>query len=88
MSTRNLPGDKGRLVRKADNLAGISKPTDQNMWETRRLTALWASAPFYRDSFTAFNYILLLSKPHVSLLVWKPINLNQKNVVLAFADED
>jgi hypothetical protein len=26
MSTRNLPGGKGRLARKADNLASISEP--------------------------------------------------------------
>jgi hypothetical protein len=27
MSTRNLPGGKGRAVRKADNLAAICEPT-------------------------------------------------------------
>jgi hypothetical protein len=27
MSTRNLPGDKGRPVRKADNLTAIYEPT-------------------------------------------------------------
>jgi hypothetical protein len=27
MSTRNLPGDKGRTVRKADNLTAVCEPT-------------------------------------------------------------
>jgi hypothetical protein len=38
MSTRNLPLDKERLVRKADNLTAICEPIIQQMWEPRRLT--------------------------------------------------
>jgi hypothetical protein len=52
MSTRNLPGSKGRPVRKADNLTAIYEPIVQKMWEPRRLTTLWASTECYRDSFT------------------------------------
>jgi hypothetical protein len=52
MSTRNLPGGKGRPARKADNLTAICEPTVYKMWEPRRLTALWASTACYRDSFT------------------------------------
>jgi hypothetical protein len=33
MSTRNIPGDKGRLVRKADSLTAICKPNVYIMWE-------------------------------------------------------
>jgi hypothetical protein len=33
MSTRNLPGCKGRPVRKADNLTAICEPTVEKMWE-------------------------------------------------------
>jgi hypothetical protein len=52
MSTRNLPGGKGRPVRKADNLTAIFEPIVCKMWEPRRLVTLWASTAFYRDSFT------------------------------------
>jgi hypothetical protein len=40
MSTRNLPGDKGLPVRKADNLTAICEPAVWKMWEPRRLTTL------------------------------------------------
>jgi hypothetical protein len=34
MSTRKLPGGKGRTVHKADNLTTICKPIVWKMWET------------------------------------------------------
>jgi hypothetical protein len=43
MNTRNLPGGKGRPVRKADKRTAI--------WEPRRLTTQWAFTICYRDSF-------------------------------------
>jgi hypothetical protein len=52
MSTRNLPGGKGRPPRKTDKLTAICEPTVKKMWEPRRLTTLWASTVCYRDSFT------------------------------------
>jgi hypothetical protein len=52
MSTKNLPGGKGRPARKADNLTAICKPIVKKMWEPRRLTAIWAFTTCYRDSFT------------------------------------
>jgi hypothetical protein len=52
MSTRNLPGAKGRLVCEADNLNTMCELTVYKMWEPRRLTTLWASTAYYRDSFT------------------------------------
>jgi hypothetical protein len=54
MSTRNLPGGKGRPARGADNLAAICEPIVQKMWEPRRLTTLWVFTACYRDSFTFF----------------------------------
>jgi hypothetical protein len=54
MSTRNLPGGKGRPARKADNLTAICEPTVYKMWEPRRLTTLRASTACYRDSFTIY----------------------------------
>jgi hypothetical protein len=51
MSTRNLPGGKGRPAPMADNLTAICEPTVQEMWEPRRLTTLLASTACYRDSF-------------------------------------
>jgi hypothetical protein len=52
MSTRNLPGGKGRLARGADNLTVICEPIVLKMWEPRLLTPLWAFTACYRDSFT------------------------------------
>jgi hypothetical protein len=52
MSTRNLPGGKGRPTRKAENLTAICEALIQKMWELRRLTTLWASVACYRDNFT------------------------------------
>jgi hypothetical protein len=37
MSTRNLPGGKGRPARKAHHLTAICEPIVQKMWEPRRL---------------------------------------------------
>jgi hypothetical protein len=54
MSTRNLPGGKGRPARKADNLTAICELIVYKMWEPRRLTTLWARTACYRDSFTLF----------------------------------
>jgi hypothetical protein len=56
MSTRNLPGVKGRPARKADNITAICEPIVQEMWEPRRLTTLWAFMACYRDSFTFFLF--------------------------------
>jgi hypothetical protein len=44
MSTRNLPGCKGRPARDADNLTAICGP--------RSLTTIWAFTACYRNSFT------------------------------------
>jgi hypothetical protein len=52
MSTRNLPGGKGRPARKADNLTAICEPIIKKMWEPRRVTTPWAFMACYRDSFT------------------------------------
>jgi hypothetical protein len=56
VSTRNLPGGKGRPARKADNLTAICEPIVCKMWEPQRLTNLWASTAYYRDSFTYFYF--------------------------------
>jgi hypothetical protein len=54
MSTRNLPGCKGRPARRADNLTSICEPIVYKMWKPQRRTTLWASMACYRDSFTFF----------------------------------
>jgi hypothetical protein len=56
MSTRNLPGDKGRPTRKADNLTAICEPTVWKMWEARHLRTLWDTTTCYRDSFTLLPF--------------------------------
>jgi hypothetical protein len=55
MNTRNLPGGKGRPEPKADNLTAICEPIICKMWEPRRLTTLWDSTAWYRDSFIFFT---------------------------------
>jgi hypothetical protein len=56
MSTRNFPGGKMRLERRADTLAAIYELNVCELWEPRRLTTLRDSTACYRDSFTfTFN---------------------------------
>jgi hypothetical protein len=57
MSTRGLPGGKGRPARKADKPTAVCEPIVLKMWEPRRLTTLRASTACNRDGFT----IILLS---------------------------
>jgi hypothetical protein len=57
MSTRNLPGGKGRPARKADSFTAVCEPIAYKMWEPRRLTTLWASTACYRDSFYTFQLL-------------------------------
>jgi hypothetical protein len=52
MSTRNIPGGKGRPARKADNLTVICESIVEKMWEPRRLTTIWASTVCWKNSFT------------------------------------
>jgi hypothetical protein len=59
MSTRNIPGGKERPALKADNLTAICEPIVWQMWDTRRLTTLWASTACYRDSFTFFTSLMV-----------------------------
>jgi hypothetical protein len=54
MSTRNIPGDKGRPARKAHSLTTICETIVWKMWEPRRLTTTSASTTCYADSFTFF----------------------------------
>jgi hypothetical protein len=72
MSTRNLPGGKGRPARKADSLTTIWEPIVWKMWESRRLTILWASTVCYRNSFT---FILTCTHSRVSVYVSLPPEL-------------
>jgi hypothetical protein len=60
MSTRNLPGGKGRQARKADNLTAIREPIVYKMWKPRSLTSAWAFATCFRDSFTLFTFFYTL----------------------------
>jgi hypothetical protein len=48
MSTRDLPGGKGRPERKADSPTAICELIVYKMWEPRRLTTLLASTTCYR----------------------------------------
>jgi hypothetical protein len=58
MSTKNLPGNKGRPARKADSLTAICEPIVYKMWEPRSLTTLWASTACCKDSFTFLGRIV------------------------------
>jgi hypothetical protein len=58
MSARNLPGDKGRPARKADNLTAICEPIAYEMCEPRRLTTLRTSTACYRDTVHLFIFFI------------------------------
>jgi hypothetical protein len=68
MSTRNLPGGKGRLARKADNLTAICEPIVYKMWEPRRLTT-----PCYRASFSFSFY------PYGYFRIWVTMLMTMKS---------
>jgi hypothetical protein len=51
VSTRNIPGGKGRPARKADNLTDIYEQIVYKMWEPRPLTNPMGLRGL-RDSFT------------------------------------
>jgi hypothetical protein len=54
MSTRNLPGGKGLLARKAE-------PIVYKIWEPWRLTTLWAFTACCRDKFYLFTQAIIAS---------------------------
>jgi hypothetical protein len=56
VSTRNLPGGKGRPARNADNHTAICQPIIWKMWEPRCLTIVWNSIVCYRDSFLPVRF--------------------------------
>jgi hypothetical protein len=61
MSTRHIPGGKGRPARKADNLTAICEPIVYKMWDPEHLTTLWASTARYRDTFTFYLPVCTIS---------------------------
>jgi hypothetical protein len=61
LHARNLLGSKGRPARKADNLTAICQPIVYKMWETRRLTNLWASTVCYKDSFAFHMHVYIVT---------------------------
>jgi hypothetical protein len=81
MSTRNLPGGKGRPARKADNLTAMCEPIVYKMWKPRSPTTLWAFTTCYNENFTFYLYpisliILVLKdrkirRPHFSKKQYK-----------------
>jgi hypothetical protein len=62
MSTRNLPGGKGRPAREAEKFTATCEPIVQKMWEPRPLTTLWAYTAYYSDSFIFLPLQLVQSK--------------------------
>jgi hypothetical protein len=56
MSTRKLAGGKEQPTRNADNLIAICEATVWKIWESRRLTPLWASTACYRDNLPFFYW--------------------------------
>jgi hypothetical protein len=78
MTIRNLPGGKGRPVRKADNLTTICEPTVQKMWEPQHLKTLWSSTAYYRDSFNLgarkADNLTAICEPIVQKM-WEPQHL-------------
>jgi hypothetical protein len=56
MNTRNIPGGKGRLARKANSLTVICDPIVNKMWEPQQLTTLLNSKVSHKDNFPFFTY--------------------------------
>jgi hypothetical protein len=56
MSARNLPGDKGRPDRKADNLTAICE-LSRKMWEPRGLTPIGLHGQLQGE--ISFNFIII-----------------------------
>jgi hypothetical protein len=56
MTVRCLPGDRGMLELKADNLTAVCELTLWKMWESRRLATQLASKGSYRDTFIFFTF--------------------------------
>jgi hypothetical protein len=55
MSTRNVPGGKGRPACKADNLTAICEPiVYKNVGASTSHNSMWSSRACYRDRFTLF----------------------------------
>jgi hypothetical protein len=59
-------GGKGQPARKADNLTAICEPNIYKMWDSRRLTTLWAFTVCHRDSFTIIIITLRLLTRHIN----------------------
>jgi hypothetical protein len=60
MSTRNLPGDKRQLERKAGNLYVLFEPIIQQMWEPRRPTTPGTSSAYYKENVVFFNCFIYM----------------------------
>jgi hypothetical protein len=76
MSTRNLPGGKGKPARKADNLTAICESIVWKMWDPRRHTTLWAFTACYGDSFILLLYLHLIEKSNQRFAVLKFSSMN------------
>jgi hypothetical protein len=70
MSTRNLPGGKGRSARKADNLITMCEPTVEEMWEPRRLTALCIVFLNLSKGKTGYYLSALVAKGGFAIGTW------------------
>jgi hypothetical protein len=63
MSTRNIPGGKGRPTRKFENLTAICEPIAKKMWEPQRLTTCGPPRPV---TGTALTLPFIYSFPYLS----------------------
>jgi hypothetical protein len=71
MSIRNLLGVNVRPACKADNLNAICEPIVWKMWESPRLTILWASMACYRITLTFLR--LQACNPSYRLWCFQPL---------------
>jgi hypothetical protein len=65
MSTRNLPGGKGRPVHGADNLTGICEPT---VWKCGSLEVSQPYGPSWPVKGTSFNVLFPCNDYHLLLV--------------------
>jgi hypothetical protein len=59
MTTRNLPGGKGRPMHKADTLTAICEPIVYRKSGNLDVLTLWASTACFRDSFLIISVIVI-----------------------------
>jgi hypothetical protein len=74
ISTKNLPGGKGRPAREINNVTAICEPIFYKIWEPRRLTTLWDFTTCYGIALPYICQLTQLISKSVSNFVIQLMN--------------